>query len=161
MVKANCVEIAIKDPVNVPAETDRHDIQRREDIELLVETFYTRTFEDAILGPIFVDIAQLDLPKHMPIMCDFWEGILLGARKYPGGMMMVHFQLHQMVSLEPHHFQRWLDYWTETVDDLFEGDRATFAKMHAGRVAVAMGQRFAELPGGPPAPAPRMYFSES
>lgn len=139
--------------ITVAVTPERHDIGTREDIALLVETFYTRAFADPVLGPIFVDVVQLDLEAHMPIMCDFWEGILLGVQKYPGGMMMVHFQVHQKVTLEPHHFQRWLDYWVETVDDLFAGERAAFAKLHAGRVAVAMSQRFEQLPGGPPVTA--------
>jgi len=143
----------------VQPSPERHDIETRADVELLVETFYTWTFEDPILGPIFIEVAHLDLPRHMPIMCDFWENILFGARKYPGGMMMVHYQLHQKTTLEPHHFQRWLDYWEETVDDLFTGERAAFAKMHAGRVGHAMGLRFQELPGGPPAPMPERFFS--
>jgi hemoglobin len=128
--------------------TDRHDIETREDIERLVKTFYTGTFADPVLGPIFVDIVKLDLPRHMPIMCDFWENILFGARKYPGGMMMVHHQVHQTTSLQPHHFQRWLDYFEETVDRFFEGPRANMAKTHAGRVGVMMAGRFNELPGG-------------
>jgi hemoglobin len=132
-----------------PESPEFHDIETRDDIARLVETFYTRAFADPVLGPIFVDIVQLDLEAHMPIMCDFWENILFGARKYPGGMMMVHFQVHQRVSLEPHHFQRWLDYWESTVDDLFHGDRANVAKVHAGRVAVSMGNRFQQVPGGP------------
>ncbi len=140
--------------------TERHDIQNREDIARLVETFYTRAFADAVLGPIFIDVVQMDLAAHMPIVCDFWENILFGARKYPGGMMMVHFQVHAKTSLEPHHFQRWLDYWVETVDDLFKGERATIAKVHASRVAVSMGRRFQEVPGGPPVgPKPTAYFS--
>lgn len=130
---------------------ERHDIETREDIALLVETFYTRTFQDPVLGPIFVDVVHLDLARHMPIMCDFWENILFGARKYPGGMMMVHFQVHQQTALAPHHFQRWLDYWEATVDDLFAGDRANYAKVHASRVGVGMANRFQQLPGGPPA----------
>lgn len=129
--------------------TQRHDIDTREDIERLVETFYTGTFADPVLGPIFVDIVKLDLPRHMPIMCDFWENILFGARKYPGGMMMVHYQVHQLTSLEPHHFQRWIDYWEETVDRFFEGPRANIAKMHANRVGAMMAGRFQEVPGGP------------
>jgi hemoglobin len=139
----------------------RHDIETRADIEELVELFYTRAMADPVLGPIFNDVARLDLPAHMPVMCDFWEGILLGARKYPGGMMMVHYRLHAQTALAPHHFQRWLDYWVETVDDLFVGQRATVARMHASRVAVAMAARFEQLPGGPPvAPAPETYFPQ-
>jgi hemoglobin len=138
--------------VSNTANPQRPDIETREDIELLVETFYTATFADPVLGPIFVDIVALDLPRHMPIMCDFWENILFQARKYPGGMMMVHYQVHQLTSLQTHHFQRWLDYWEETVDSLFVGPRANLAKMHAGRVGVMMAGRFNEVPGGPPAP---------
>jgi len=133
--------------------TQRHDIRDRADIERLVETFYTGAFHDPVLGPIFQDVARMDLAAHMPIMCDFWENILFNARKYPGGMMMVHYQLHVKTALAPHHFQRWFDYWEETVDTLFEGDRATLAKVHAARVAVSMGRRFQELPGGPPVEA--------
>ena len=128
--------------------TQRHDIETREDVELLVETFYTRAFADPVLGPIFIDVAKLDLAAHMPIMCDFWENILFDARKYPGGMMFKHMQLHMLTSLRLHHFQRWLDHWVETVEELFEGPRANVAKMHASRVAGMMAQRFEQMPGG-------------
>jgi hemoglobin len=135
-------------PVTDSTSPPQHDIETREDIELLVETFYTRAFADPVLGPIFIDVAQLDLPTHMPIMCDFWENILFDARKYPGGMMFKHMQLHMLTPLRMHHFQRWLDNWVDTVEALFEGPRANLAKMHASRVAGMMAQRFEQLPGG-------------
>ena len=126
----------------------RQDIAGRADIERLVETFYTGVFADPVLGPIFVDIVKMDLAEHMPIMCDFWENILFDARKYPGGMMWKHIQVHALTPLQPHHFQRWFDYWEETVDALFVGDRANIAKMHAARVARMMAERFDQMPGG-------------
>lgn len=140
-------------------QAQRNDIETRADIELLIKTFYSGVMVDPVLGPIFTDVAKMDLQAHMPIMCDFWENILFNARKYPGGMMMVHVMLHQKSALEPHHFQRWLDYFTETVDRFFEGDRATLAKLHAGRVGAMMAGRFQQMPGGPPvAPAPPSYL---
>ncbi len=139
-------------------QDQRRDIENRADIERLVETFYTRAMADVVLGPIFIDVARLDLPAHMPIMCDFWENILFGARKYPGGMMMKHILLHRQTALAPHHFQRWLDAWVETVDDLYAGERANVAKVHASRVAVAMAARFEQMPGGPPVAAPPPYL---
>jgi hemoglobin len=54
-----------------------------------------------------------------------------------------------MTTLAPHHFQRWLDHWVETVERFFEGPRANLAKMHASRVAGMMAGRFEQLPGGP------------
>lgn len=55
----------------------RRDIADRADIAGLVTAFYRRAFADDTLGPIFVDIAQMDLPAHLPVMCDFWESVLL------------------------------------------------------------------------------------
>lgn len=137
----------------------RRDIESREDVERLVEAFYTGVMVDPVLGPIFTDVAEMDLEAHMPIMCDFWENILFDARLYPGGMMMKHIVLHQRTTLEPHHFQRWLDYWVATVDGLFEGERAVVAKVHASRVANMMASRFQQMPGGPSvAPAPPSYL---
>lgn len=124
---------------------DRHDIEHRRDIELLVRTFYTRAFQDEVLGPIFVDIAQMDLDAHMPIMCDFWENILFQTGKYRGGMGIVHFQLHAKVPLRYSFFQRWLGHWVATVDELFAGHFAEVAKMHASYVAENFGLRFEEL----------------
>jgi len=140
-------------------ESTRRDIETREDIERLVEAFYSGVMVDPVLGPIFTDVAKMDLEAHMPVMCDFWENIVFGARKYPGGMMMKHIVLHQQTTLEPHHFQRWLDYWVATVDELFEGERALVAKMHASRVAAMMASRFQQMQGGPSiAPPPPTYL---
>ncbi len=141
------------------AGMQRQDIETRADIERLVETFYSRVMVDPVLGPIFTDVAKLDLPAHMPVMCDFWENILFDARKYPGGMMMRHMQLHLKTALAPHHFQRWLDYFVETADELFDGERAIAAKVHASRVANMMAGRLSQMPGGPSVtPAPPTYL---
>ena len=40
-----------------------HDITTRADCEQLVRAFYSRAFLDELLGPIFVDVAKLDLTK--------------------------------------------------------------------------------------------------
>lgn len=127
--------------------TERPDIESREDIAHLMREFYGRMFQDEVMGPIFIDIAQMDLEAHIPIMCDFWELQLFQKPGYRGGMMMVHFDLHMKANLEHHHFMRWLDYWYETLDALFEGPRATWAKTVASRVARNMSQRIDEVSG--------------
>jgi truncated hemoglobin YjbI len=90
---------------------DLNDIRDRDDIARLVTAFYERAFSDPVLGPIFNDIAQMDLPAHMPIMCDFWETVLFQAGKYGRNAFDVHLDLHRQVALSPMHFQRWLDIW--------------------------------------------------
>lgn len=123
------------------------DIETREDIAHLMRTFYGRMFLDEVMGPIFVDIARMDLESHIPVMCDFWELQLFHKPGYRGGMMAVHFQLNFQIVLEHHHFMRWMDYWESTLDDLFEGPRATWAKTVAARVARNMIQRLDAVNG--------------
>ena len=119
----------------------RHDIRNREDIAALVAEFYTRAFLEPVLGPIFVDIAKMDLAAHMPIMCDFWETVLFQAGKYGRNAFNVHLDLHRQVPLTPALFQRWLDLWEATVDDLFVGEKAVHAKVQAGRIAGSISRR--------------------
>lgn len=118
-----------------------HDIENREDIAALITEFYTRAFADPVLGPIFIDIARMDLAAHMPVMCDFWETVLFQAGLYKGNAFSVHLDLHGKAPLTPMHFQRWLDIWESTVDDLFVGDTAIRAKVQAGRLAGSISRR--------------------
>jgi hemoglobin len=113
------------------------DIETRADVERLVRTFYGRALTDPIIGWIFTDIAKLDLEAHVPEIASFWETILLGAQSYRGGAFRPHAELHMRVRLREGHFERWLVLWRETVDGLFEGERAELAKAHALRVARA------------------------
>ncbi len=127
--------------------TPLHDIETRDDIAHLMRTFYGRMFEDEVMGPIFLDVAKMDLEAHIPVMCDFWELQLFQKAGYRGGMMAVHFRLNMQTDLEHHHFMRWMDYWVSTLDDLFDGPRATWAKTVAARVARNMSQRLDEASG--------------
>ena len=126
------------------------DIETRADCERLVREFYARAFADPIIGFLFTDIAKLDLEAHVPRITAFWETILLGARSYGGGAFRPHALLHAKVPLLRGHFDRWVTIWSQTVDDLFAGDRAELAKAHARRVADAFLRRLEdELPLAP------------
>lgn len=127
----------------------RADIGDRNDIERLVVEFYTRAFRDELLGPVFVDVAKMDLQAHLPVMVQFWSTVLLGERSYRGGAFAPHVQLHAQVPLTRRHFDRWLAIWHRTVDDLHEGDVATDAKERATRVADAFHGRLNQ-PGATP-----------
>jgi hemoglobin len=118
-----------------------HDIETRVDCERLVRAFYSRALTDPIIGFIFTDVAKLDLEEHVPTITSFWETILLGSQTYRGGAFAPHARLHAKVELREGHFKRWLQLWTATVDELFEGDRAELAKAHAQRVARAFHAR--------------------
>jgi hemoglobin len=131
------------------------DIETRADCERLVRAFYGRALEDPIIGFIFVDVAKLDLEAHVPRITSFWETILLGAQTYGGGAFGPHAALHARVTLRQGHFDRWLQLWFGTVDELFAGERANLAKIHALRVARAFHDRLQGFPSpADPAPVP-------
>ena len=124
----------------------QHDIETRADVEQLVRRFYGQAMEDPIIGFIFTDVAKLDLEAHVPRITDFWETILLGGDSYRGGAFRPHAELHLKVGLREGHFDRWLQLWFGTVDELFAGDRANVAKIHALRVARAFLSRLENFP---------------
>jgi hemoglobin len=132
----------------------RHDIETLADCERLVRAFYGRALVDPIIGFIFADVAKLDLEAHVPVIASFWATILLGAQTYSGSAFKPHAALNAKVQLREGHFQRWLNLWRTTVDELFAGDRAELAKTHARRVAQAFLRRLAEEPDPPVAEPP-------
>jgi hemoglobin len=86
----------------------RRDIGDRNDIAEMIMDFYARAFADDLLGPVFVDVAKLDLAAHLPIMCDFWETVLFRAGLYRRNALQVHVDLHREAHLTGAHFARWL-----------------------------------------------------
>ena len=138
----------------------RGDIETRADCERLVRDFYTRAMADPIIGFIFVDVAKLDLEAHLPQIASFWETILLGTKTYDGNPFAAHVPLHAKVGLQDGHFKRWLALWFETVDDLYAGERANLAKVHALRVAQAFHQRLQAFPSPDDEPAPRIVVTQ-
>jgi hemoglobin len=112
-------------------ERERTDLRNRDDVLTLVTTFYRRAFDDELLGPIFVDVARMDLAHHLPIICDFWETVLFQAG----------LSLNARAPLGAPHFERWLRLWTTTVDDAFAGEKAELAKTQAARIAGSIQRR--------------------
>jgi hemoglobin len=119
----------------------RHDIDDLADCERLVRAFYGRALVDPIIGFIFADVAKLDLEAHVPVIASFWATVLLGAQSYRSNAFTPHAALNAKVQLREGHFQRWLNLWRTTVDELFVGERAELAKEHARRVAGAFLRR--------------------
>jgi hemoglobin len=117
------------------------DIETRTDIDDLMKRFYERATNDEIIGYIFTDVVKLDLEKHLPIIGDFWESLLLGGKNYQKhgrNPLQVHGEINEKTPLEPKHFRRWLEIFHETVDEMFNGTRADFAKSRAEAIANRM-----------------------
>ena len=120
---------------------NKPDIATRDDIRDLLVAFYTTAFTDVLLGPIFVDIAQMDLEPHLPVMCDFWETALFQRGLYRGNAYIPHADLNAKVQLTWPHFERWLELWGKTVDARFAGPKADRAKQQAALIARSIHRR--------------------
>jgi hemoglobin len=123
------------------AEPVRPYIADHADISRLVTEFYRRACADDLLGPVFVDIARVDLSAHLPVMCDFWETMLLRAGRYRRNALRPHVVLDAEVALTSAHFARWLALWAATVDERHAGEKAELAKVQADRIAGSISRR--------------------
>lgn len=116
----------------------KKDISTRNDIILLVNTFYEKVKKDQIIGYIFNDVAKVNFENHLPVMYDFWENVIFFTGAYTGNPMTAHKQLHQKTPLNAEHFQEWIKLFTETVDELFAGEKAELTKQRAISIATVM-----------------------
>jgi hemoglobin len=114
------------------------DLADRTDVEQLVIAFYCAALVDPLIGPVFTEVAKLDLDHHLPIICDFWETVLFNAGLYRRNALQIHLVLHARHPLGFEHFDRWLALWSETLDARFEGPVTERAKLQATRIAGSM-----------------------
>lgn len=113
-------------------------VETRSDIERLVSLFYKRVMTDPDIKHFFIDVVSLDFDKHLPVICDFWESILFPNAKYKGNPMVKHIILNRKSEMTRLHFKVWLRIWHETVDELFQGEKAMEAKKKADSIAALM-----------------------
>ena len=116
----------------------KKDIGSREDISILMEKFYAKALTDDVIGFFFTGVVKLNMQAHLPVIVDFWETVLFDVAKYKGNAMQVHQHIHQLSAFTEQHFERWLLLFTQTVNELFEGDRSELAKQRAISIATMM-----------------------
>lgn len=106
------------------------DIESLDDIKLLVDSFYGRVQQDARIGPIFHDVVK-HWQTHLDKIYRFWQTILLHEHTYSGSPFLPHAKL----PVDKAHFDRWIQLFSETMDELFEGEKAKEAKWRAEKMA--------------------------
>lgn len=107
------------------------EIENLADIQILVNTFYGKVRKDELIGSIFNDVIQDRWPEHLEKMYRFWQTVLLEENTYTGRPFVPHMKL----PIEKEHFDRWLELFFETVDELFSGQKAELAKWQGNRMA--------------------------
>ncbi|ASE40522.1 group III truncated hemoglobin [Brevundimonas vesicularis] len=120
-------------------------------IDALVEGFYARVRDDALIGPIFADRIT-DWAPHLAQMKLFWSSVALSTGVYQGRPMPKHLPL----PIDARHFDRWLELFVETAralcppiaaDHFVERARRIAESLELGvanasGVRLAMGERF-------------------
>jgi hemoglobin len=114
------------------------DLDSPANIERFVKAFYVRVLRDSELAPIFLEVAKIDLDKHLPLICRYWEKLLLGNPSYQRHTMNIHRDVHKQQPFTDEHFSRWLTLFVSTCDDLCCGPFAEKAKRTATRIAGNM-----------------------
>ena len=118
------------------------DIQSIEDVKRFVDLFYSRIQADAILGPIFDQVAKVDWSTHLELMYRFWDSILFGSGTYKGNPLVTHLSVNKKVlhdrqrALDSSDFQHWLNLFHQTVNELFRGPTSDHARQAAVRMAT-------------------------
>ncbi|MCU0440616.1 MAG: group III truncated hemoglobin [Raineya sp.] len=114
------------------------DILNIEDIKHLIDTFYEKVRKDTVISHFFTEVVTVDWEKHLPIMYKFWSNILFNIGEYTGNPMQKHLNLHKKSPMRMQDFQHWLQLFTETTDELFEGINAEIIKQRATSIATVM-----------------------
>ncbi len=124
----------------------KKDIENKNDIEVLVNSFYDRVKCDDILGEIFTAIIPINWSVHLPVMYRFWDNAIFYTGGYTGNPMAMHGHIHKKIGLTPEQFARWLHLFNNTTDELFEGEKASLAKQRAFSIAKVMEQKILTTP---------------
>jgi len=115
------------------------EIENREDIFLLVSTFYKEIRKDELLGPIFNShLTDEQWPIHLNKLTDFWVTALLGEICFKGSPSQAHIKVDRGLNyrMSQVHFGKWLQLWFATIDSLYEGELAQRAKDASRKMAT-------------------------
>ncbi|MEM8928498.1 MAG: group III truncated hemoglobin [Bacteroidota bacterium] len=107
------------------------DIATKEDVVAMVDRFYAKVNQDALLAPIFNDFSKVDWQEHLPKMYRFWNTLIFGNRSYKGHPFAAHIPL----PISKSHFDRWVSLFEENMDELFLGEVAEHTKRRARSIA--------------------------
>jgi hemoglobin len=109
----------------------KKDIETIEDIRQMVDLFYSNIRQNKLLKNIFEEVIQDKWDLHLDKMYRFWQTVLLDKHTYHGSPFVPHAKL----PVDSIHFQTWINIFSETVDSLFDGEKADRAKWQGTRMA--------------------------
>lgn len=124
------------------------DILSLDDVQVLVNAFYSKVRNNEIIGPIFNERIEDRWPLHLEKMYRFWQTVLLTEHTYFGSP----FPPHAHLPVGKAHFDVWLGIFNETVDAHFTGEKANEAKWRASKMATMFLSKIAYYKNNPATP---------
>jgi hemoglobin len=93
----------------------------KENIRIMVNTFYVKVLKDDIVGPFFSaklgdDMTNEYWVPHLELLVNFWASIAMGDTEYRGNPFAPHTQLGE---LKRETFEQWLVLFSETLDEVY------------------------------------------
>lgn len=114
-----------------------------EALRRLVERFYAKVRRDPVLGPIFA--ARIaDWGPHLERMAAFWSSVALMTGRYHGAPVPAHATLPVTWT----HFDRWLDLFRATAEEVCPPAGAALVIERAGRIARSLHMAVADSARG-------------
>jgi hemoglobin len=104
-------------------------------IPVMVDAFYARVRDDAVLGPVFASKLEGRWDQHMPRMYAFWTKVLLGTGEFEGNVFARHMALN---GIGKEHFVRWLALFRITAIEVFGIEESAAAIQVAERIAGSL-----------------------
>lgn len=114
------------------------DLDSPAHIRFFIERFYDKVLVDDLLAHIFTDVAGIDIDVHIPMICSYWEKLLLGDSSYRRHTMNIHRHLHQKFPFTHVEFDRWLSLFIATANEHFAGGKTQRAIQIASSIAKNM-----------------------
>ncbi|MBP4140820.1 group III truncated hemoglobin [Flavobacterium sp. P4023] len=113
------------------------EIENREDLKLLVSTFYEKIRADQEIG-FFFNETITNWEEHLEKLTDFWEMNIFGTRKFTGNPIVAHNAVDKKFNqqITSNTFGIWLNIWFATIDELFVGENADVLKRRAQKMST-------------------------
>jgi hemoglobin len=104
-------------------------------IRELVDLFYVRVRQDAVIGPLF-NAAVDDWPEHLERLAGFWSSVMLTSGRYKGSPVAAHRRHARAIT--PPMFDRWLELWRETARETLGAKDAVAVIAKAERISESL-----------------------
>ena len=126
--------------LDVERPAPSRDLDDPEEIAEMVRRFYADVAQDALLGPLFNNVAHTDWSAHLPKLTAFWCRALFSMPGYEGNPYRSHQDVHAQSPFTVAHFERWLELFVDIVDSGCCGMAGSFGYQHY-EISMQIGER--------------------